>query len=233
MNALTIITEAMKVAEIFDPEETLDNATAEHARNRLNRMLDAWSVNRLMVYARTEDTFSLTANDGQYSIGESGTPDINTVRPVKVEEAFLRDTTVSPNYDRPLIVINQPEYNRISVKALQAPPTRLYFHPSVPNGTIYFDYLPDIAYELHLFSWKAFTAFADLTTEYDFPPGYEAAITANLAIRLPSVRITEIMALEAKETMSALKNVNAEIPKLSCGLVPGARRGGFDVIKGD
>lgn len=225
MDALTVITSAMKRAGIIDPDETPSNAIAEYNRGRLNDLLDFWSVNRLAVLVRTENTKVLTVGDGEYSIGESAA-DISTVRPIRVEHAFLRD---SANLDQELDCVNltQQEYNRIPYKTTQGTPTKLFYLPSVPNGTIKFDWVPNTAWTLYLYSWKPFTAFADLTTDYSFAPGYAAAIKANLAVQLANdykEKVTEFMVHEAKETLKAIKAVNVEVPHIkSCGSAPGQR----------
>ena len=227
MDAITIITDAMKRAKIIDPDETLDSAVAEYNRGRLNDLLDYWSIKRLTVQARSEDTKVLTIGDGDYSIGESGVPDINTVRPIRIEQAYLRDTS-SQDFLLDCLTLTQEQYNAIPLKTTTGLPSKLFYNPTVPNGVVYFNCLPDKAYTLCLFSWKPFTAFADLTTAYDFAPGYSAAIKANLAPMLAndySAPITELMVREADETLSAIKNINAETPLLrSCGSAPGIRR---------
>lgn len=229
MNGLTVIADAMVRAKIIDPGEAISSAEAEQNRGRLNDMLDAWSVKRLAVYVRTEDTHTLTAGTGSYTIGSGAT--IDTVRPIKIEQAYLRNTTT--NQDFPLQVIIQAEYNAAPIKNQTARPEYLYYHPAVATGTIYFEYLPDLAYALHIFSWKPFTSFADLSTEYNFPPGYSAAIKANLAVKLGndySKAISQEMVFEATDTLSDIKGVNAETPKLTCALAPGVRsRGGRNI----
>jgi hypothetical protein len=230
LDAQTIITNALVRAKVIDPDETPDNPTMERCRANLNLMLDMWSTERLMIYARTEDIYALTAGDGEYSIGES-TADINTVRPVTVEQAYLRDSTNSIDYL--LEVIIQEQYNRIVLKNVQSLPKKLYYHPSVPNGAIIFNYLPDAAYTLHLFSTKPFTAFADIVTAYNFPAGYESAMTSNLSIVLADVyekAASQSMVNDAERSLSNIKRINAQIPKLSCGLASfGSKRTAYNV----
>lgn len=224
LSALTIITNATKEAEIFDPEETLSNAEAEHYRSRLNLMLDQWSNERLMVYARTEDTKVLTISDGEYTIGEDGTPDIDTVRPIRIEEGFLRDSSGN-DFQLDCLTLTEREYNGIPLKTSTGLPRKLFYKPSVPNGVIKFDCLPDKAYTLYAYSWKPFTAFADLSTEYNFPPGYEAAMTLNLAPRLPGAKVKQVTVADALTALNSIKSVNMETPLLrSCGSAPGVRK---------
>lgn len=228
MTALECITDALERAKIISYGESLDNAFAESCRRRLNSLLDFWSVNRLVaVQARTQDTKTLTVSDGDYSIGESGSPDIDTVRPIRIEQAYLHNS--STNLDTPLDCLNltEEQYNAIANKTTEGTPSKLFYKPSVPNGEIKFDLVPNTAWVLYLFSWKPFTAFADLSTDYNFAPGYEAAIKANLAVRLANDNdspVTELMAFEAKETLDAIKTVNLEVPHIqSCGSAPGQR----------
>lgn len=239
LKAYDIITEAMKAARIYDPDETPSEAEMAHNLGRLNRLLDMWALERLTLNVRTEDIKVLTYGQGSYTIGENGTPDISSVRPIKIEDCFLRDTA-SSNTDYPVgCTMTQDQYNAITIKNQIAVPTRLYYHPSVPNGTIYFNFAPDRAFEAHFFSSKAITAFADLYTEYDFAPGYESVLVSNLATKIANDygrEITAEMKEEAVLSLSYLKSQNKTSGKLSCFLVPTANRSGsgrFNILTGE
>jgi hypothetical protein len=80
----------------------------------LNSMLESFSLERLMVYQILEENFSLVIGTGSYTIGTGGT--FNTTRPVKIENAFLRD---SSNNDYSLALIDNAQYDSIPLKTVK------------------------------------------------------------------------------------------------------------------
>jgi hypothetical protein len=100
--------------------------------------------------------------------------------------------------------------------------TGVYYNPTYPFGTIVLWPRPNTAEnQLVLYLQTAFTGFADLVTEYDFPdlPGYADALEYNLAVRLcaPFGRslsnIPEIVEL-AREHLGLIKRANNRLVDL-------------------
>lgn len=225
LTANQILTDALIAAQIIAPGEAVPGDQLDTDLRRLNRMLDLWATKRLTIPVRTEDIHTLVVGQGSYTIGQSGSPNINTVRPIKIEYAFLRDGANDYPVDCDM---TEPEYVALITKSQQAMPGRLYYRPSVPNGTILFDYLADKAYEAHFFSAKVLTSFADLYTTYDFQPGYEAALVSNLAVLLANdygVAVPPLVMEEATESISGIMGLNSENIPPDFGLVPTAGSG--------
>jgi hypothetical protein len=89
----------------------------------------------------------------------------------------------------PRPVITDDMYQGIQLKNLpNSQLTNVYYNPSAgPFGTIVLWPKPNTAInQLVLYLQNAFTGFADLTTEYDYPqlPGYAEALQYNLDLRL-------------------------------------------------
>jgi hypothetical protein len=226
LTANDIITDAMIEAKVIAPGEAVPGEQLETLLRKLNRMLDFWATQRLTIPVRTEDIKTLVVGQGSYTIGQSGTPDISTVRPIKVEIAFLRDG----NNDFPVEVdMTEEQYAVLPTKTLQSMPARLFYRPTVPNGTIIFDYLPDKAYEAHFFSPKTLTSFADLFTPYDFQPGYETALVVNFAVMCAAAYldtgVPDSLVAAANQALSGIKALNAEPANASFALVPTAGSG--------
>lgn len=228
LTANQILTDALIEAGVISPDQSIPGDQIDADLRRLNRMLDFWATRRLTIPVRTEDTKTLVVGQGSYTIGQSGTPDISAVRPIEIEYAFLRDG----GNDYPVACnVTEAEYISLVTKSQQAMPTKLYYRPSVPNGTIIFDFLADKAYDAHFFSVKTLTSFADLYTTYSFQPGYEAALVSNLALALfgdyfRGQATPPKLANDADETLRGIMALNSETEKPDFSLVPTAGRGG-------
>lgn len=144
----------------------------------LNGLIGSWALDDFLIYSITRETFTLTINDAEYTIGASG--DFNTVRPDQITDAFLRDSGTDHHLD----IRHLNEYNRISEKTNNSRPDKLFYLPEHPLGKILFNFEPDKAYELHLNSLKALTEFAKISTTFSLPPGYKRMMIHNLAVDL-------------------------------------------------
>jgi hypothetical protein len=234
-----IITDALVMAGVFDPEEPIPGTEVGKCLGILNLLMDKWNAERMTVFVRQEDTLVLTVGKGSYIIGTSGVTDIASVRPSKVEDAYLRDSSSGQNIDYSIDVnMTQIEYNEIALKSTQVIPENLFYFQSYPNGIIYFDSLPDKAYTLHLFSSKPFSDFLTITDDFTliFPPGYRSAVTCNLSLELAEYYkrpISQKMEQQAIRTLDNIKAMNSEPSKLSFRSVPGNKgKFGYDVNRG-
>jgi len=180
----------------------------DNALEALNNMISSWSAEGLLVPYNTTETFTLTIGKSTYTIGSGG--DFNTVRPLRIIDAFIRDS--GSNDHSVDVSMTRIEYNAIVQKDAKARPTRLYFDPQYPKGKIYFNYEPDTAETLYLTSEKTITEFAALSTTVDLPAFYKEALVYNLAIRLSQELDTQL----AQETLgiaifnkNTIENINA------------------------
>lgn len=201
---------------------TLDTSEQTYYLNKLNSMMESWSLERLMCYAIFQESFSLTASDGEYTIGVS-TGDFNTVRPNKIVKAFTRD---SANMDSALIILGFDAYDSIVMKSTGTTyPNYLFYDGAYPLGTIKLYPTPIAGLTLYLDSWKQLQTFANLSTALALPPGYQRAIETNFAIEAaPGFgSIQPELAKIAKESKAAIKSLNVPDTIMSTGLY-GSRR---------
>lgn len=224
---------ALKLMGIEEAGETSTDEDLTDGLFFLNLLLDEWSVDRSKIYARVEDTHTLTTGTGEYTIGPSG--DIDTNLPINIEQAYIRDTDLTPNaLDYPIDCgMTQQEYNDISIKTIQTIPTRLFYLRQFPLGTILLNYLPMKAYQLHLFSWKALDQIADINTQLSLPEGYAAALTYNLAVVYSPAfgkQLDPIVATKAERLSEAINNKTYEIPHTKVPGIPGTSRKGTGSI---
>lgn len=175
--ALDVITKAAKLIGVARKGEALIGDEADDGLVSLNNMLDSWSNESLIIYARVRESFTLATSSTSYLIGASQT--LNTVKPIKIVEAAIRSSGI--DYD--LEIIDDTTYENIALKSIQASPSSYLNHDNGhPYGTIRIFPLPAVGDILRLMSEKAITNFATLATSVDLPAGWLLALTHNLAI---------------------------------------------------
>ena len=175
----------------------------------LNNLLGLWSVEGLMIPYVTKEDLSVVGGTGSYTIGSGATFD--TVRPIKIISAYLRD---SANVDYQLETnMSVQEYNRIALKLTTGRPQRLYYLPAYANATIYFDFVPDVNYTFNLTSEKPLLEIATVGTTVSMPDEYKMALTYNLAVLISSdfgILDNKVVAL-ANSTKSILARNNIKV----------------------
>ncbi len=157
-------------------------------------MIGSWAQQNLTIPTIAREVFPLIANKGgpsnPYTIGIGG--NLNTARPPNqssISGVGLLLNTSSPVVEIPRAMLTDDAWEAVQVKELGNPLfTDLYYNPTYTSnlGTINLWPVPDGSQNtsLVLYLQKALTAFADLTTEYDFPPAYEEAMVYNLCRRI-------------------------------------------------
>ena len=174
------ITASLKRIGVLAAGETASSEDFADALAELNRLLKSWSADGINLHYRVHESLSLVSGDGDYSIGTSG--DFNTARPNEIEQAFIRD---SGGGDHPLRIRPIAEYWSLENKSSSTRPSILYYDPTYPTGTIYFNSLPSEVETLHLVSQKPLTAdYDDSADDVSLPGEYEVMFIDGLAIRL-------------------------------------------------
>lgn len=193
-----------------------ESASASEAANgltSLNDLIDAWSTELLLIPNKVREEFALTGNQQTYTMGTGG--DFDTTRPQKIEDALIQFTANVPVLELPMKILNTPEYAGIFLKEITSKfPTLLYSDNAFPLANITVWPVPDNAtYSLVLYSLKALTSLANLSTSLSLPPGYQRALRYALAIDLapeygktPSPVVIAI----ADQAKAEIKRMNAE-----------------------
>lgn len=179
ITANTMISRAMRLIQVLAPDA---NPTAQEAADglyALNSMLDAWSIERLMIYQVQQNNYSWSSGSSSKTIGSGG--DFSASRPARIEAQgnFFR---TSGGIDYPLSVYAREEYDRIVSKTSGgAIPEYLFYDGGFPLMTLYAYPVPSETLTLYLNTWKALQQFSSLTAQLLLPAGYQAAIEYNLA----------------------------------------------------
>ena len=92
MTAQELIKAALRAVGAIPTGETPTASELADGLEALQIMLRSWAAEGLLIYAYTEDTHTLTAGDGEYSIGSGG--DIDTTRPERIESAYIKSGNV-------------------------------------------------------------------------------------------------------------------------------------------
>lgn len=232
--ALDIITRALTTIGVKAQGEDLSGAEAQDGFRRLNQMIDGWGTETLTMQVTTRTEFALVANQQEYTVGLGGDWDI--VRPLFITGCGLILNTVTPPVEIPMAVITDDAYEAIQVKTLTNPlPTLLYYNPTFPFGTAFLWPNPTNAMNtIALYTRTAMVGFASLTTQYAFPPGYEAMLEYQLAVRLcaPYTRPLDPLVKQlADEAIGKVKRANIKLTDaaLDLGLTSTGRRGYYNI----
>ncbi len=202
---------------------------------RLNMMMDAWSVDNLMVMGTLMESFPLTTGTASYTIGIGGA--FNTPKPSDVSEAFIRD---SSNLDSGLDIVSEDEWMSYDDKAFTSGrPLSLYYDQGPPQqavqtGVVWLYPIPDATYTLFLGQQKALTEFGSQTDVVSFQTAYYEALLYNLALRLfrsyfkGQTPIPADIVELARESKRVIERMNNERVHMVCD-VPG-KRGTYNIM---
>lgn len=212
--ARALIASSLRQLNVLATGQTLDNTAEDDALTWLNRMIGSWGAQRLTMYFLTRTVQTLTSGTASYTIGTGGT--INIVRPLTIERAgLITNTGDATPTEIPLKVFTDQEYARWSQKTLQSsyPEGIWYDHNFASSlGRIYPLPIPNVSTtQAVLYTPTALTVFADLTTDYVWPLGYEEAIETNLALRLaiPMGRpVPDLLEERARSSLALIKRSN-------------------------
>lgn len=234
--AQTLVDNALKLLGQLEPGKSLSGTEASDALAILNQMLDSWNTESLSVYQIIEEAFTWPAGTTSRTIGPTG--DFVTTRPVELSDStFFRDTRPTPNVDYPLDIINNAQYDSIPIKTIQSTfPQSIFCDQAMPNATLYLWPVPSISVQLWVNSVKQLAAFAALSTAVTLPPGYERALSYNLACEIapfyqmePPNTVQRIASVSKRN----INRVNAQNDVLDVPVNLVQRQSRFNIYTGD
>ena len=109
-------------------------------------------------------------------------------KPLKVIQAWMRNTSVTPNIDTPLLLLSRQEYNMLGSKASTGMVNSVWYDPNTTYGTATTYLTPDVAtstnYQLYLVGQRPLGDILNSTDIPDFPSEWFACLVWGLADEL-------------------------------------------------
>ena len=226
-----IVNLALKTANVVGVGQSSLPEDINDCFNMLNMMIAQWQRRRYMVY--NLKTVSITATGAtSYTIGLG--QQFNTERPAKIEAAFIRmqgGSTLPVDY--PLQVLRAKEdYDRISIKTLNAFPQYVFYDSTYPVGNVYVWPVPNNQYQIFLTVMTQLQAFQNLSEVIVMPNEYLDALQWNLADRILTIyglpenpKITRY----AEVSMRAIMENNSQIPLLHMPVALRGKSGAYNI----
>ena len=135
--------------------------------------------------------------------------------------------------DYPLEVLRaQEDYNRISIKNLNAFPQYAYYNTGFPLGELYIWPVPNNQYEIFISVMVQLEAFQTINDQIVLPPEYLDALHWNLARRICvmyGLQITPELTGYAEASMRAIEEVNSQIPLLHMPVALRGKSGAYNI----
>lgn len=206
--ASTMIARAMRLIGQISPG--VDPTVDEYATclDSMNTLLDAWRNEKLMCTAMLDENFQLVAAQPSYTVGSG--MDLNTNRPVKIDQAYV----VVDGISHTLRQWSAEEYAAIVSKGLTSPiPQGFYYAPDMPAGNIWIYPIPSAGSTLHVLTWTPQMSFATSATTAYLAPGWKQAIETNLAIEIApefDMEASQTVTRMAMKAKAGIKTVNAQ-----------------------
>lgn len=233
--ARDLIKASFQLLGILAAGESPQADEAKDALATMRRMLDSWSIERLMVYASARESFPLAGGQASYTMGLDVTADFNTARAVEIVDARIVVTGSNPPLEIPMDILNDHEWANVMQKSTPGSfPTKLH-----PNGTYPLDTLdvwpvPSSGCSIVLYSKKPLSAVTSLDTVIVLPPGYEDTIVTNLAVKIAPIygrAVTQDLMSQAMDAKGNVKRQNIKPEYLECdSALLGNSRGGYDIL---
>lgn len=206
--------------------EPLSAAQAAQGLRCLNSLLDAWALERLLVYVIDRQTFATVAGTQAYTLGPGGvwntTPlyGAGTPRPVAIQSAWWQDTYGN---ELPLDVLDDQAYQSLTVRTLASMQAlALKYDADFPLGKVFLWPKPSSVATIVLYLWRPWNAAQTLDTALSFPPGYQRLLEFNLAVELSSEypgTLRPELAVLASEAKAKVQVPNLRIARLRSDLV--------------
>jgi hypothetical protein len=214
-----MVRSSMRKAGVLAAGEPLPPEEGGDALELFATMVDAWSLEALLIPTVNVVTHTLVSGIAEYTIGIYPSPQpiplpsnhIETARPQKIISMLIRD---SAGTDFHLRTMEAKQYALISRKTTEARPSRMYMRDGWPLNTILFDTVPyadetlimEVIQPLH-----EILPVASLTEVVNLPPGYKKVLIDNLAVEIApewQQEVSKVVAVNAVQGKKRIKSSN-------------------------
>jgi hypothetical protein len=218
-----------KAGVTLGPGRTPSDAQFQDAIDELNRLVGSLNCDRLFIYAQDTLRLPILTGDGAWTIGPDPTADFNQARPQAITQAMLIDDETNRIE---LVLATEEVWAAGAVESTddgvvsgassvgwgcgcESNPPMLFYNNAFPVATIFLRTWIANARTLELWVWHLVPRFTSVSNGVLLPPGYEDAITLNLAVRLgPQFQraVDPTLRLDARESLMRLESINAPKP---------------------
>jgi len=221
--AYDIIYAALRKAGVtLGPQRTPSPAQQEDGLEELGRLVGSLNCDRLFIFTIQILTLTLTAGKKVYTIGIDPQglvqADFPYTRPQAIDQANVILTYNNPPIRLPVSVLTPQQWSSITLQDIpNMIPQACYIDQNWPIANLYVWGQPWQAMDLELYVWSYVQTFFQTTDVLVLPPGYNDALTLNLACRLAPhfQRIVDPdLRGQAREALMRVESLNAPRPIL-------------------
>lgn len=222
VTASTILSAAFKDLGVLGVGETMSANMAQDGLYWLNSYVDQLATQPAAMPFIARQQFDVVANQSTYTMGPGG--DFDTTRPTGLTGAgLLLMQSGAPPVEIPRGLLTDDAYQAIQLKTLTSQLwTDVYFNPTYGGGLASIFLWPTPTTSTNkciLYRLDVLGGFADLTTAYDFPYGYQSLYEYGVAELLgtpyavPDAILARVMTFAAK-ALRLVKRTNNRINDL-------------------
>lgn len=209
MTVSGLIQQALMLMGDMGPGYTASNDVLNTGLETANAMLASWSAEGNMVPFVSANNWTATGA-AAVTFGTGGT--LNSPRPLKILSARM----VVNNVPEPVELVDAVQWaERVDDESAAANyPEILFCDYANPQSTMLLWPTPNSGGVLYLYSLKALSVFAALGDTISMHPGFEHALTYNLAVLLaPKLRrqVPEYVVSVANAAKAGLARLNEEV----------------------
>jgi hypothetical protein len=196
-SATDFIKSALRLVGSLRSGLNLTNDELNDCKTVLNDMLDAFSVERIMIPAVTvqtldqnQNTLALVANQQSYTLGNvNGNENFLLNRPTRVDRvSILYSASQQTPVELAMEMLDDVQWQAIANKSTPSLLPQVCFvdesNAVFPDMVVYFWPVPTQANPVILYLWQELQLFDSLTAKFLFPPAYAEMLRYNLAVRL-------------------------------------------------
>lgn len=150
VTANDIINASLRTLGVLGATDTASSNDQTNCLQALNIIVKDWGKDAQYLWKQKEILLPMVAANSSYQIGPSatGTGALVTDRPLRVLDAFIRD---SSNNDQTLQIVSKQEYNMLGDKTSQGVPNQIFYDAQLTNGVLYVYNVPsDSTHTIHL-----------------------------------------------------------------------------------
>jgi hypothetical protein len=193
-----IIQLALRKLGVLDLGNTPDSETVADAALNLNLLIKQMSTEGLKLWKVQELVLPVTANTTTYNLGSGGVNVYDsfetsfstpiTDKPLKLIQAWYRNTTATPTIDTPLTLFSKQEYNMLGSKFSTGVANSIFYDIKNTYGTVYVYLTPDSYSQsnlnLHMVMQMPLQDLNQAQAIPDFPNEWMNCLVWNLADQL-------------------------------------------------